>query len=196
MKNDNTEGKKVTFKNLPKEIYLLVGEGAEPGVNNFNDCIEVAWCTDKVNESDPKYVLAPPPSEEGKGTAEEIAKKHISKFYHSFAQLWPSILAAMEEYRSLADTPSEKLSVGEEVEALRAWKAEAIRVMPDYQRIGHLIGVPLGQSVHDKIVPYLERIPIKEGGYTEEQMREAMMDAGGLNLDLEQINEYIQSLKK
>lgn len=46
--------------------------------------------------------------------------------------------------------------ISEELQQLRQWKEEAISVMPDMQRIGKLIGVKLGETVHDKIVPYLE----------------------------------------
>jgi hypothetical protein len=47
---------------------------------------------------------------------------------------------------------------GSELEELRAWKQSAIAVMPDYQKIGNLLGVGLGESVHDKIIPALERL--------------------------------------
>lgn len=50
-----------------------------------------------------------------------------------------------------------------ELRELRAWKQSAIAVMPDYQRIGKLLGVPLGESVHDKIVPALEALASRRG---------------------------------
>jgi hypothetical protein len=37
--------------------------------------------------------------------------------------------------------------------ALANWKAEAIATMPPFQEIGKALGVGLGQSVHDKILP-------------------------------------------
>ena len=45
-----------------------------------------------------------------------------------------------------------------ELQELREWKASAMANMPDMQSIGKLIGVPLGESVHDKIVPYLKQV--------------------------------------
>jgi hypothetical protein len=36
---------------------------------------------------------------------------------------------------------------------LEAWKQSQISVTPDYQKIGKLLDVGLGQSVHDKIIP-------------------------------------------
>lgn len=44
------------------------------------------------------------------------------------------------------------------VKELEAWKQEAISVMPDMQQIGKLLGVKLGQSVHDKIVPGIREL--------------------------------------
>lgn len=40
-----------------------------------------------------------------------------------------------------------------EIKELKQWKAEALAVMPDMQAIGKAIGVPLGESIHDKILP-------------------------------------------
>lgn len=61
-----------------------------------------------------------------------------------------------------------------ELEQLRAWKESAMSVMPDYQAIGKALGVKLGESVHDKILPGVERLKgdaikfaewISKGGY-------------------------------
>ena len=40
---------------------------------------------------------------------------------------------------------------------LRRWKTEALTVMPPHQEIGQEIGVTLGSSIHDKILPELVR---------------------------------------
>lgn len=45
-----------------------------------------------------------------------------------------------------------------EIERLKAWKQSAISVMPDMQAIGKALNIPLGQSVHDKILPGIERL--------------------------------------
>ncbi len=44
-----------------------------------------------------------------------------------------------------------------ELEQLRQWKKEAIAVMPDFQKIGKLLGLKLGESVNDKIIPFIEK---------------------------------------
>ena len=54
-------------------------------------------------------------------------------------------------------------SAEKELQELRLWKESAMAVMPDYQRIAKLIGVPLGQSVHDKLIPFLEKVVAGEG---------------------------------
>jgi hypothetical protein len=45
-----------------------------------------------------------------------------------------------------------------ELEQLRQWKKEAMAVMPDFQELAKLMGVPLGESVHDKIIPYIKKL--------------------------------------
>lgn len=46
-------------------------------------------------------------------------------------------------------------SVDADLQQLRDWKESAMLVMPDYQAIGKAIGVKLGESVHDKILPWI-----------------------------------------
>lgn len=43
--------------------------------------------------------------------------------------------------------------LGDHIDALEAWKAEALSVTPPLQEIGRELGVPLGESIHDKILP-------------------------------------------
>lgn len=49
-----------------------------------------------------------------------------------------------------------------ELKQLKAWKESAMANYPDMQKIGRLIGVPLGQSIHDKIIPFLEKLPMNK----------------------------------
>lgn len=46
----------------------------------------------------------------------------------------------------------------ERIKELEAWKESALSVMPDMQAIGKAIGVGLGQSVHEKILPAIKRL--------------------------------------
>jgi hypothetical protein len=45
-----------------------------------------------------------------------------------------------------------------EIQQLKHWKESAMSVWPDMQKIGDLIGVKLGGSVHDKIIPAIEKM--------------------------------------
>lgn len=46
----------------------------------------------------------------------------------------------------------------EELNELRAWKAEAMACTPDMQAIGEELHVNVGQSVYDKILPGIRRL--------------------------------------
>jgi len=41
------------------------------------------------------------------------------------------------------------------IDELEAWKESALKVMPDFQAIGKLMGLPLGADVSPKIVPWM-----------------------------------------
>lgn len=75
--------------------------------------------------------------------------KRLSEAYLLIQTLYNEKFAAIEE----------KLGSNEElkrqIEELRRWKADAMQVMPDYQEIGKILGLKLGETVHDKIIPAL-----------------------------------------
>ncbi len=43
------------MKNLPKVIYLQVGEDCD--VDNFEDLHDVCWCESKIHSSDIRYII-------------------------------------------------------------------------------------------------------------------------------------------
>jgi len=45
------------MKNLPKKIYLQIGEG---NIGDFKELSEVTWCEDRINKSDIEYRLTTP----------------------------------------------------------------------------------------------------------------------------------------
>ena len=50
------------MKNIPKKIYLQIPFDDYGKDQNFKKVLleeEVTWCTDKINKTDVKYVLAP-----------------------------------------------------------------------------------------------------------------------------------------
>jgi hypothetical protein len=52
-------------------------------------------------------------------------------------------------------------SLRKENEELKAWKESMLSVMPPIQEIGKAIGVKLGDSIHDKILPYISELQKK-----------------------------------
>lgn len=61
----------------------------------------------------------------------------------------------------------------QELDELRAWKKEALAVMPDFQAIGKELDIPIGQTVHDKILPWIADMKawkkVVESNYPEMQ---------------------------
>lgn len=45
------------MKNLPKKIYLNIGDGV-PDDTDFCDLSEVTWSEERINDSDIEYVIA------------------------------------------------------------------------------------------------------------------------------------------
>ncbi len=53
------------MKDLPKKIYLQVGDEAD----SFDELHEVTWCADQIEDSDVGYLIEelPPPKKQEKG---------------------------------------------------------------------------------------------------------------------------------
>ena len=49
-------------------------------------------------------------------------------------------------------------SLKKERDELKAWKESAMKIMSPMQPIGHAMNVGLGESIHDKILPYIESL--------------------------------------
>lgn len=60
----------------------------------------------------------------------------------------------LDETQSIAGSESQ----GQELEQLRAWKAEAMIIMADLQEIGKELGIKWGHSIHDKILPAIKNM--------------------------------------
>jgi hypothetical protein len=73
-----------------------------------------------------------------------------------------SIKCACEEatkfWRQLYEAHLEACTNEETIQQLRQWKEEAIAVMAPYQEIGKELGLTLGESVHDRILPALQQL--------------------------------------
>ncbi len=66
-------------------------------------------------------------------------------------------------------------SENSELSELKEWKRQAIEAMPDFQEIGKLLNIPLGQSVTKNIIP-----KIKELQHTPSPPSERVEDAAAL----------------
>jgi len=61
---------------------------------------------------------------------------------------------------------------------LSQWKKEAVAVMPDFQKIGELLGIRIGESVVDKIIPGIESLQsrIKDRNEVVKRLTEQSME--------------------
>lgn len=44
------------MKNIPKRIFLNLGEIEHSGIKDFNELSEVTWCAGRIYDSDIEYV--------------------------------------------------------------------------------------------------------------------------------------------
>lgn len=50
------------------------------------------------------------------------------------------------------------LEANRQIKQLKDWKESAMSVWPDMQKIGELLGIELGRSVHDNIIPAIKEL--------------------------------------
>lgn len=89
---------------------------------------------------------------------DEVAKKYGMNTWDGMCFAFAGFIKMIEPYMNEAAELYASQQHSTELQELREWKKQALEVMPDFQKIGELIGVKLGDTVHDKIVPYLEKI--------------------------------------
>ena len=71
---------------------------------------------------------------------------------------------AIEHFEHGAEATFNLLS--KKIENLQRWKTEATAVMPDFQEIGKIVGIKLGESVHDKIIPEIAKLKEEVNEYS------------------------------
>jgi hypothetical protein len=64
----------------------------------------------------------------------------------------------IEKNQELKQVQSSLKEKEKECEELKAWKESMLNVMPPIQEIGQVINVKLGESIHDKILPFIEEL--------------------------------------
>jgi len=71
-------------------------------------------------------------------------------------------------------------SLEKQIKELKAWKESAMKVFPDYQAIGKLIGTRLGHGVNDEIIPFIRSLITQNTRFREaceELCSKAFVDA-------------------
>jgi hypothetical protein len=77
------------------------------------------------------------------------AEKSLRETAQSNAELW---------HEEMMKADKQLAAEREKVRELKEWKESALMVMPDYQAIGKALGLQLGESVHDKILPAIQKV--------------------------------------
>ena len=111
----------------------------------------------------------------------EWHEQEVAALKHRVAELEAEKYNAMAEWR---ECKKRALKREIRVAELEAWKKSAIAVTPDMQKIGKLIGVGLGESIHDKIVPWIEAaLAVVEAA---RYLKKAMIEDFGEDVELSQ----------
>lgn len=87
----------------------------------------------------------------------------------------------------------------QEITTLQQWKKEALEVMPDFHAIGKALNIPLGETVHDKILPGI--IALKEEIEMRNEYYENKIDmlnriSDGKDKEIERLKALIENLFK
>lgn len=93
--------------------------------------------------------------EEAEESASAYAKGLLGEYDPEYQEEYDAICA---HFSSGWEAHSRWQQGQEEIEELRRWKAEALKVMPDFQAIGNALGIPIGETIHDKILPGIEKL--------------------------------------
>ena len=106
---------------------------------------------------------------------DEIKNKLLETENHykdAFMRVWQDGGNSNELMASVENCISDTYSLAEQrISELEEWKRRAIEVMPDFQEIGKLINVKLGEPIHDKIIPF-----IQSQSETIQKLREGLED--------------------
>lgn len=65
------------------------------------------------------------------------------------------LVGLVETLNLYAQSQVEIANLKQKVVELLDWQFSVMRILPDYQEIGHMMGLKPGEDVHDKIIPYI-----------------------------------------
>lgn len=97
-----------------------------------------------------------------------LAQSELAEKQKEISEKDLSYKALTDQFQLLADKLIKK---DKELAELKAWKESAMSVMPPMQEIGKALGVRLGESIHDKILPGIERLKGYMNAYETELQR-------------------------
>jgi hypothetical protein len=88
----------------------------------------------------------------------------VAQLYDDVIQRWKLLDGRLKELMATEQDLEKQIELKQlsnttimlENRDLNKWKEEAMIVMKDIPAIGKSIGVPLGETIHDKILPYIE----------------------------------------
>ncbi len=80
---------------------------------------------------------------------------------------------------TLGQESKEQDRLYDENQDLKRWKAQAIETMPPYQEIAEALGLKVGDSIHDKILPGIQRLKTfqKKDEAEANELSEKLMEA-------------------
>jgi hypothetical protein len=86
--------------------------------------------------------------------------KELEGLVTEFGDITENIREIVDKYHSRLDKAVEIHIAHKDhkIKELEDWKESAIKHTPDLQEIGKLIGVKLGDSIHDKVIPYIKSL--------------------------------------
>jgi hypothetical protein len=87
--------------------------------------------------------------------AEPTGEKYVRTLLKQIDQLQTTIKLQGVEWKRLMDE-NERLKG--EIRSLKDWKESATKVMPDFQEIGKLLNVPIGEQVSPHIIPKIKAL--------------------------------------
>lgn len=121
------------MKNIPKKLYLQIGEDTTSKDFNDLDHEYVTWCSDRTDKTDIEYELVKKKSTPPKSnvSAEEIIDKYFK--YNEFDK--KRVIEAMEEYRTQPAKFTPERTAEEEADRLAmkplpiSWYSEVITAL-------------------------------------------------------------------
>lgn len=97
-------------------------------------------------------------------------------------------------------TPSRIAELENELADLHLWKKQAIEAMPDYQAIGEAMGLQVGQTISNKIIPFIENLKADIARWKEEaevtrsikfEVRRLLLESKGENINVDRLLSVI-----